>query len=204
MQYFKDKNGILKNIDKEDKIVIELGGGKNKKGRINIDQLDLPEVDIVTNLEEGLSFLPDNSVDEIHAKSLLEHINNLNLLMKEIYRVLKKNGSFHCFVPHFSNPYFYSDPTHVRFFGYYTFYYYADEESMEKIKRKVPSFYNEKKFTILSQKLTFSSPFKIYNKLLKIVEKIINRNIFLQEFYEGILINFIKCYGISSVLKPRK
>jgi ubiquinone/menaquinone biosynthesis C-methylase UbiE len=204
MQYFKDKNGILKNIDKEDKIVIELGGGKNKKGRINIDQLDLPEVDIVTNLEEGLSFLPDNSVDEIHSKSLLEHINNLNLLMKEIHRVLKKNGSFHCFVPHFSNPYFYSDPTHVRFFGYYTFYYYADEESMEKIKRKVPSFYNEKKFTILSQKLTFSSPFKIYNKLLKIVEKIINRNIFLQEFYEGILINFIKCYGISSVLKPRK
>jgi ubiquinone/menaquinone biosynthesis C-methylase UbiE len=204
MQNFKDKNSAIERIKTRKKVIIELGSGNSQKRGIAIDKLNLSNTDIVADLEEGLSFLNDNSVDEIYANSLLEHIKNFDLLMKEIHRVLKNKGTFYCFVPHFSNPYFYSDPTHVRFFGYYNFYYYGDKKSMDKLKRKVPSFYSDIKFEIVSQKVTFNSPFKIQKKILKIFEIIINKNIFLQEFYERHLSSSIKCYGIRAILKVNK
>ena len=121
-----------------DAVIIELGcGHKKKEGRIGIDAVDLPMVDIVTDLEKGLGFLPDDSVDQIHSRSLLEHIENFENLVGEIVRILKKDGTAHIFVPHFSNPYYYSDYTHKRFFGLYSFYYFADHK--DQPKRKVPN-----------------------------------------------------------------
>ena len=122
-------------INSQNPVVIELGCGKKKReGRITVDQIDLPNVDIVADIENGLPFLPDNSVDEIHCRSVLEHIENFENLMREITRVLKKNGKANIFVPHFSNPYYYSDYTHKRFFGLYTFYYFVEAKNQRKRK----------------------------------------------------------------------
>ena len=80
-------------INSPNPVVIELGCGKKKReGRITVDQIDLPNVDIVADIENGLPFLPDNSVDEIHCRSVLEHIENFENLMREITRVLKKTA----------------------------------------------------------------------------------------------------------------
>ena len=51
----------LDNIYKStEPVIIELGCGPSKKpGRIGIDHFDLPNVDIVADIEEGLAFLPD-------------------------------------------------------------------------------------------------------------------------------------------------
>ena len=51
-------------------------------------------------------------------------------------------------VPHFSNPRGYSDPTHVRFFGLYSFYYFCAAE--DQPRRKVPSFYCPARFRVQS------------------------------------------------------
>src|SRR5215211_3969719 len=93
--------------------ILELGCGTTKQqGRIDIDRRQLPGVDIVADLEYGLPFLPENSADAIYSESFLEHIDDFQLLMHEIWRVLKPTGKKHLFVPHFSNPYYYSDYTH--------------------------------------------------------------------------------------------
>ena len=109
------------------RVIIELGCGPNKTAAdvIGIDLLPLPGVDIVHNTEEGLHFIPDNSVDEISSSHFLEHIVNFESLMKEIHRVLKPGGLNKVTVPHFSNPHYYSDFTHKRFFGLYTFDYFS-------------------------------------------------------------------------------
>ena len=120
-------------INSKEKIIIELGcGARKKEGRIGIDAVDLPCVDIVADLEKGLAFLPDNSVDQIHCKHFLEHIKNFENLMAEMVRVLKRDGTANISVPHFSNPYYYSDYTHKRFFGLYSFYYFADNEDQPR------------------------------------------------------------------------
>jgi len=195
-----DLNKMLKD---NSPIILELGCGKRKKkNRIGIDKLNLSEVDIVADLEQGLPFFPDDSVDEIHSRSFLEHIHNFELLMKEIIRVLKVGGKCLVFVPHFSNPYFYSDYTHSKFFGLYTFYYFVKKEN--QMKRKVPNFYTDISIKILSQRLIFRSPFKGRNAIKKFYNFIFNINTWLQEFYEENLCYIIPCYGIEVVFTPDK
>jgi len=179
-------------------VIIELGcGQKKKQGRITVDKLDLPNVDIVADLEDGLSFLPDNSVDQIHSRSVFAHIENFESLMREIVRVLKKGGTAHIFVPHFSNPYYYSDYTHTTFFGLYTFYYFVDTK--HQLKRKIPNFYTDIRINILSQQLVFTSPFWFRRQIKKLAGLLFNCHRSLQEFYEENLCYIFPCYGIEVV-----
>jgi len=179
-------------------LIIELGcGQKSKQGRITVDKVDLPNVDIVADIENGLSFLPD---DEIHCRSVLEHIQNFEDLMREIVRVLKKSGKAHVFVPHFSNPFYYSDYTHKRFFGLYTFYYFVDTE--RQLKRKVPNFYTDIRIKIISQRLVFRSPFWFSRQIKKAFGFMTNCNKSFMEFYEQHLCYIFPCYGIEIVFMP--
>lgn len=193
------KFDIEKRLASGEKVFIDIGcGNKKKVGRIGIDQVDLPEIDIVADIEQGLSFLPDHSVDEIHCRSVLEHITNFEHLLSEIMRVLKKNGRAYIFVPHFSNPYYYSDPTHLRFFGLYTFYYYVDTKY--QIRRKVPCFYSDLRIQIISQRLIFRSKFGLFRFLRKAFGRIINLCTYFQEYYEEHLVYTIPAHGIEFVI----
>jgi SAM-dependent methyltransferase len=185
------------------RIVVELGCGRRKRpDAIGVDRVDLPGVDIVTDLENGLAFLPDNSVDEILCRSVLEHVCNLENLIRDIVRVLKDDGRARIFVPHFSNPYYYSDYTHKRFFGLYTFYYFVAREN--QLKRKVPDYYTDIRINIISQQLIFKSPFWLSRQIKKPLGLLFNCHPSLQEFYEQHLCYIFPCHGIEVVLVPDK
>ena len=192
----------LKNvINSGQRVVIDLGcGPKKKPGRIGIDKVDMPHVNIVADIEDGLPFLPDRSVDEIYCRSVLEHIKNFENVIKEIVRVLKKDGRAHIFVPHFSNPYYYSDFTHVRFFGLYTFYYFVDAKY--QLNRKVPHFYTNVRIRILSQRLKFRSSFKLLGPLKKLFGWFINLHPLVQAYFEENLCYLFPCHGIEIVFTP--
>ncbi len=184
-------------------VVLELGCGASKTdGRIGVDILDLPGVDIVTNLDNGLPFLPDNSVDSIHTYHFLEHVNDLDALLRELHRVTKPDGTIVIRVPHFSNPHYYSDPTHKQFFGLYTFEYYAAKQT--RFKRKVPGFYNDYSFETKSIKLVFYSPWLFRKIPRKIAQLLFNANPWWQEFYEENVVNFMPATELVIVLSPSK
>jgi predicted SAM-dependent methyltransferase len=179
-------------------VILDIGCGRNKRpGAIGIDRVDLPNVDIVTNIEEGLKFLPDGFADEIYAMSCFEHVENFENLMCEIVRVLKKGGKVIAEVPHFSNPYYYSDPTHRRFFGLYSFYYFVD--SKHQLRRKVPDYYFPVKIRILSQKIVFDSPFFLGKIVKRLWQIIFNLGSIVQEFYEENLCYIFPCSSIEVV-----
>jgi hypothetical protein len=84
-------------------VFVEFGSGTtNKQGRVTVDKVDLSNVDIVADIENGLPFLPDNSVNENHCRSVPEHIENFENLIGE--SVINKSSSFvrptflHCLV----------------------------------------------------------------------------------------------------------
>ena len=185
-------------LKSDDPFVVELGCGQKKKpGRITIDKINQPHVDIVADIEEGLPFLPDRSVDEIHCRSVLEHVRNFENLLREMVRVLKKNGKAFVFVPHFSNPYYYSDYTHQRPFGLYSFYYFV--ETKHQLRRKVPNFYTDIRIDILSLRLVFRSPFWLSRHIKKAIGFVINLHRCLMEFYEQHLCYIFPCDGIEVV-----
>lgn len=103
---------------------INLGGGRNKReGFLNIDILSIPEVDIVADLNKGVP-LQDNSVDEMVALSILEHLDDTCFVMEEIYRVCKRDARVTIKVPYFKSTAAFKDPTHKRFFSERTFEYF--------------------------------------------------------------------------------
>lgn len=184
---------------------IDLGCGSYKKeGFKGLDILPLPGVDFVANIEEGLGFLEDNSVDEYYTSHFLEHIENLELALSEIYRTLKPGGICTVLVPHFSNPHYYSDYTHKRFFGFYSFDYFASADP--NYKRRVPRYNTEIRFRILDRKLVFKSPEYFIVNLLKkhLHTRFFNSAHFLQEVYEAFFTKAFSCYEIKFVLQAEK
>lgn len=87
-------------LKKSEKIFLEIGSGnkKGKNGWVTVDLL--PGSDILHDLKRGIP-LPNNSVDQIYASHVFEHIffKDLIILLDEIYRVLKKNGKLSVCVP---------------------------------------------------------------------------------------------------------
>lgn len=77
-------------------------GSNNKRidGFKNVDIIDSPNVDIVASAH-NLNMIEDESVDEILAEHLLEHLTfyQANRALAEWYRVLKTTGSLTIEVP---------------------------------------------------------------------------------------------------------
>lgn len=203
MPYTKEE--LLNVLATTHKVVIDLGCGPNKKeGAIGFDYADLPGVDYVANLEEGLSFLPDNSVDVYLNSHFLEHISQLELLMSEIHRTLKPGGRLKVIVPHFSNPYYYSDYTHVRFFGLYSFDYFSGLD--HGYRRKTPVYNNSFQYRILTRRLIFRSPYlPVISSIKKhIFTPLFNCSKYMQSLYEDSFCYAIPCYELVFELEPVK
>jgi len=195
-----DKYNKIKELNISNNNVLELGCGPSRKFQesITIDIVELDGIDVIADISKGLSFIPDNSIDKIYSFHFLEHINDFEFLMKEIYRVLKKGGQKIGTVPHFSNPHFYSDYTHKSFFGLYTFYYLSKSS---ELTRKVPTFYNDIDFKIINIEFNFYSPFKIRHYIRRIYKKAFNINSYTKEYYEENLCYLFPANEISFILE---
>lgn len=198
----KDKNNLLKKIENNVNITLELGCGSKKRidNAIGIDQLDFECVDIVGDLFEVLSHFKDNSVNKIFSSHVFEHIEDLQKLMEECSRVLRNEGTLEIIVPHFSNPYFYSDYTHKRFFGLYSLSYFAESNVF---KRRVPLYGLNLPLKIDNVVLIFRGerPFYIRHMFGKILTALFNSSNFIKEFYEVNLCYLFPCYEIRYIVK---
>jgi len=185
---------IEEKLKNGEKIIIKLGLGEKKSHpqAIGVDIIKKSSAYIVCDLNKGLSFISDNVVDKIIAHHVIEHVENLENLMKEIFRILKIQGIFEGTVPHFSNPYVYSDYTHNKFFGLYTFNYFSEKQFF---KREITLYYNDIRFKIKDIKLIFRFSFRGRNLFKKMMTSFIN-NKYFQEFYEKNLVYLFPCYEI--------
>lgn len=192
-----DKYGILNRLSDISPVVLELGCGPRKRhiGSLGIDALNYPTVDIVGDALEVLRRLPTNSVDQVYSCHFVEHVDNVKGLLLEISRVLKQNGLVEFVTPHFSNPYFYSDPTHRNHFGLYTFCYYSVGTLF---RRKVPVYEKEYSFKLESVDLIFKSarPFYVRYGIKSLIGKIFNSSYFMKELYEENFCYVFPCYEI--------
>ena len=104
-------------LKKNSGIFLDIGSGPNAQdGWIGMDIRDMPNVDIVHDVEVFPWPLPDECVKMALASHLLEHINPHKFgfvnFMNEVWRVMKPGGEFAIVVPHGSSQGFIQDPTH--------------------------------------------------------------------------------------------
>jgi ubiquinone/menaquinone biosynthesis C-methylase UbiE len=185
-----------------DPLKLDLGCGSTKRSPdyVGVDLLDGPGVDVVGDVLEVLRSLPDDRVTEIYTSHFLEHVEDLDGLMVEIERVLLPGGPAVVHVPHFSNPYFFSDPTHRRTFGLYTLSYYADDQLF---RRRVPRYGHEARLRLERAELVFrsASEFHRRGRVKAAFGRLVNHNTWTQEFYEENLPWIVPCYEIRAKLR---
>lgn len=95
---------------------LNLGSGyKRYDGFVNVDADTHCQPDYLVKLGTDKLPFPDNSVEEIRAYHILEHIGEgFIFLMQEIYRVCEHGAIIDIRVPHHFHETFLSDPTHRR------------------------------------------------------------------------------------------
>jgi SAM-dependent methyltransferase len=69
----------------------------------------------------------DDSIDEVMAENLIEHIKDLDHFMSEAWRVLKNDGKLNVLTPYYRHKDAYSDPDHIRFITEDSFIFYCRE-----------------------------------------------------------------------------
>lgn len=182
---------------------LDIGCGlRPTEGHYGVDHADLPGIDVAANLEEPLSELPTNSVAAVVTRHTLEHIVNLVPLIREIHRIVVPGGTVDVETPHFSNPYYYSDPTHVRFFGLYTFHYFSDDPCTTR--KPVPKFYVAERFHIKSIKFTLTPTLLMNKPIRRLATKVVNSSMRMQDWWERAMCRSFPVDGIKYALTVKK
>jgi len=185
-------------------IGLDLGsGGAPRAGFYAVDHVRLPGVDILADLNAPMELLPEGCADRIHSRHALEHVREFLPLMREIHRVTRPGGRIEITVPHFSNVYGFSDPTHVRFFGLHTMFYFVPPEHQPR-RRKVPAFYTDVSFRVESVRLEFYRNGLLDRLVAPAFSFLVNRSYGTQEFYERRLSGMVHAWQIRYVMAPLK
>jgi ubiquinone/menaquinone biosynthesis C-methylase UbiE len=173
---------------------LDIGCGPNKAdpSAVGIDISPAPGVDIVGDALEVLLDMADESVDEIYSSHFLEHHGDPAAILGQMARVLRTGGRLELRVPHFSDPWYYSDPTHRHMFGLYTFTYYF---RCDRFRRQVPTYCRIDQIRIESLRLRFGStrPFYLRHAAKKCIEVLVNSSAYFQELYEECFSGWIGC-----------
>lgn len=103
---------------------LNLGCGRfRKEGYVNLDCCDNPGTDVVHDLNVFPYPFPDDHFDLIEADHVLEHLDDVFKVMKELKRISKGGGSLIIKMPHFSRGF--THPAHEHGFDV-SFPYYFD------------------------------------------------------------------------------
>ena len=140
------------------KKVLDIGCGNHKiPGSIGLDSSKVEGVDVVHDLEKFPYPFKDNSFDVIHANQVLEHLEPpLDKILKELCRICKPKGRIKIIVPHALNVSAFGDPTHKKFFTWFTFDYFGSNEQ---------SYYSTTRVKIIKRRFFYLTG-KLSSKLL--------------------------------------
>jgi len=118
---------------------LNFGCGRDiKKGFINVDIDHFPGVDKSFNFNIFPYPFKSNYFDEIYADNVLEHLDDIPRVMKELHRITKNRGGIRIIVPYYNCYGAYNDVTHQHYFSHLSFepFYKPDTRGNYFIKEK--------------------------------------------------------------------
>ncbi len=131
------------------KTIINLGCGKTRiPDSIGVDVVKIDNyVDVVHDLDKTPYPFKDNFATEVHFYHVLEHLHDPIQKLEEIHRLLKPGGILYLRVPHFSSMGAFTDLTHIRPFGYYSFDCFVENSYHD--------FYTKARFEIVKKEIKY-------------------------------------------------
>lgn len=162
-----DESGILDHGPRG--LRLNLGCGRRKmEDAVNLDVTPATNPDVLWDLSNWPWPFENESICEIFAFDVIEHLDDFLGTMEEIHRICAPGARIHISVPHFSSRNAFTDPTHRRFFGVASMNYLSADSEL--------GFYTEARFRIIRSQILFDP-----SVLSRIVWRLANR---FPELYE--------------------
>ena len=158
---------------------VNLGCGLNyKEGWINVDSDNtLKKVDVVWNLNNIPYPFKSNSIDRIYIAHVLEHLDEVYEVLKEMHRICKKGAIIEIYVPYFNNYNAFRDLSHKQFFTWDSFSPVALGRTKTDKKGRGIISYQKRLFNYKSRRLKWASTNKpILKQIAKFIEWCVNIN----------------------------
>lgn len=179
------------------RLEIGCGEARAKPGFVTMDVRDLPSVDIVGDATKLVRDIESDKITAIYTSHFLEHIPDPHDFISELVRISVDGATWEIIVPHFSNPWYYSDVTHKTPFGLYSFCYLGEDRV--PFRRTVPDYARVPGLTLTAVDLVFGSlpgwPVRRFSR--KLFEKLVNASTWSKEFYEDALTGLVPCYQLN-------
>ncbi|HSS20305.1 MAG TPA: hypothetical protein VLL54_09530 [Pyrinomonadaceae bacterium] len=116
----------------QQRTTLNLGCGlKYVSEALNVDVAAEANPDVVQDLNRVPWSLPSDHFRDVLAFDVIEHLDDFIATMEEIHRVCRAGALVRVTVPHFSCANAFTDPTHRRLFGYFSFDYVTDQSEMQ-------------------------------------------------------------------------
>lgn len=126
---------------------LNLGCGNDiLSGFVNVDKNSEDTRVIKRDIQDFLLSIDDDCVEFVKAHHVLEHVDDLDLVMKNLHRVCKNGSTIDIVVPLANTLWAVANPDHKRLFNHRTFQYYTTDF----VTSDVGLF---RGFTIVSQKI---------------------------------------------------
>jgi len=125
----------------EDKMKVNLGCGiKHLKGWVNVDKLSSVNPDMTHDLNVFPYPFKTNSVDDILMDSVLEHLDNVEKVMSELYRICKDKAIITLILPYYKSFHAYTIE-HLHLFNEHSFKHYSPDDEY--------NFQHKERFVVL-------------------------------------------------------
>ncbi len=150
---------------------LNFGCGINiRKDYLNVDIKIAPEVDVSFDFSVFPYPFKDNTFKEIYADNILEHLQDIPRVMKELHRISKNKGLIRIIVPYYNCYGSYNDVTHFHHFNEYSFIPFYKNNT-------IANYFIKEKFELVKLSLipTRFSKFFILSSLRKPLSKVLGQ-----------------------------
>jgi SAM-dependent methyltransferase len=142
-------------------------GPRTKLCDVGVDILPGPAVDVVHDLNVHPWPLPNDAFDRVVCIDVIEHLANVVRTMEEIHRIARDGARVEIQVPTLTSRTFFTDPTHVRGFGYRSLDYFVPGKPFHNYGYSPVAFrLTEAKFSRL--------PSRVFGPLDRLMERFAN------------------------------
>lgn len=104
-------------------------------GYDNVDIQKSPKITKSFDFNKFPYPIKDNTYDYVWSRSVLEHLEEPDKVLRELWRICKKNAIIEIIVPYYNNKSAFSDMQHKHFFSDATFKIFVDEGAVINKKR---------------------------------------------------------------------
>src|SRR4029079_2127281 len=167
--------------------VLDVGCGQNKyPGSIGLDYNERTGADVIHDLRQFPYPFADNEFDLVYASHVVEHIPDVIGFVTELHRIAKPGGRIRFITPHYTNPEWANDPTHIHLFNSYSFNVFQPE-------LRHFEFYTETNLRLVSRHVGLVNLYKAlgFEALLNLDERWPSMR-FLRKFWEQYLCYIVR------------